>query len=194
MQRSFGNGLFFLFIGEKKAPLCAALFLIWRGFYPCAPEGWRAFVLAGRAPYADSARFLFAELIYGLFCGNRLSQNGVTGLSPQYNTSLIGRKPPLKWHRTREIPPQQNFSPVAHWGECRGGSAPSALSFPPLSLAKKAVLPPSRRPVRRAQKSPTPRWGVFFIRFVFCFWRSFFLPKYLGVFWVTSCNSPGQLV
>ena len=64
------------------------------------------------------------------------------------------RKAWFKWHRTGAIPPQQKFSPVAHWGECRGGSAPSALSFPPLSLAKKAVLPPSRRPVRRGQNPP----------------------------------------
>ena len=64
------------------------------------------------------------------------------------------RKAWFKWHQAGAILPQQNFSRDAHWGECRGGSAPSVLSFPPLSLAKKAVLPPSRRPVRRGQKPP----------------------------------------
>ena len=73
---------------------------------------------------------------------------GVTCLAWQYNATLIGRKPPPKWHRTGAIPPQEKLSRDAHWGECRGGSVPSALSFPPLSFAKKAVPPLGKRPVR----------------------------------------------
>ena len=76
-------------------------------------------------------------LTYDFFCGNGLAQIKVTCLAWQYNTVLIGGKLPLKWHRTGAIPPQEKLSPVAHWGECRGGSAPSALSFPPLSLQRK---------------------------------------------------------
>ena len=135
---------------------------------------------SARAPCTGGARFLFAEKKPGKEKAERGTSRpplhsppkgrptggrpnkgqkppvfAVTCLAWQYNAFLIGRKLPPKWHRTGAIPPQRKFSPVAHWGECRGGSAPSALSFPPLSLAKKAVLPPSRRPVRRGHP---PAW------------------------------------
>ena len=174
--RSRGKPLLSAF--SAKAPLHS---LYHRAFCPVCqfPKKAGDFALAARAPCAGGARFLFAEKKPGKEKAERGTSRSplhsppkgrpFNGAAPFFavTDSLCGylscmavqrfphrRKAWFKWHRTGAIPPQQKFSPVAHWGECRGGSAPSALSFPPLSLAKKAVLPPSRRPARRAQKPP----------------------------------------
>ena len=84
----------------------------------------------------------------------------VTCLAEQYNTVLIGTRVGFLLRQACAIPPQVNSSREAPWGSAEGGIPPLRFSFPPLSLAKKVVLPPSRRPARRAQKPPPLRLAL----------------------------------
>ena len=99
--------------------------------------------------------------IYGFFCGNRLSQIEVTCLAWQYNTFLIGGTLRSNGAELGKFHRSGTLARMRIGGSAEGAAPPSALSFPPLSLAKKAVLPPSRRPVRRAQKLPAAAAALF---------------------------------
>ena len=136
-------------------------------------------MLAARAAYPAGTRFLFAEKKPGKEKAERgtsrsplhsppkgrpfkwgrpnkgqsLTIFAATCLAWQYNAFLIGGKLPPKWHRTGAIPPQQTFSPVAHWGECRGGS-PLCAFFPTAFFGKESGAPPAQGARAASTKSP----------------------------------------